>query len=253
MATKQGMCRNCGSLVVFDDRDDTCECVFCHCVFPSEEAVKLLENPAGHEFKNEKFEAKEGGKHYYSNPVMPDTVQKAVQREAVSNKGDDLKLKPSEFEVSPNDVKAPKKLVIAAAAATVGVILIVLLISFPLYLSRTKLKNAITADIDKTLDSVAGESSSEASFKRQYIIYGLTCDHIKLVLPEGIDKTVANSYYSKYCELRTSKRDGNTTGSVKMEIFTPDTVYHVTSEGVTDEVQETVVITETTPASETTK
>ena len=116
-----------------------------------------------------------------------------------------------------------------------------------------QLKNAITADIDKTFDSVAGESSSDASFKRQYIIYGLTCQNIKLVLPEGIDKATASSYYSKYCELRTSKRDGNTTGSVKMEIFTPDTVYHVTSEGVTDEVQETVVITETTAASETTK
>ena len=87
MATKQGMCRNCGSLVVFDDRDDTCECVFCHCVFPSEEAVALLANPEGHEFKNEKFEAKEGGKHYYSNPVMPDQVQKAVARDAVSSKG----------------------------------------------------------------------------------------------------------------------------------------------------------------------
>ena len=83
MATKQGMCRNCGSLVVFDDRDDMCECIFCNCVFPAEEAIALLENHEGHEFKNEKFEAKEGGKHYYSNPVMPDTVQKAVQRELV--------------------------------------------------------------------------------------------------------------------------------------------------------------------------
>jgi threonyl-tRNA synthetase len=46
------MCRNCGSLVVFDDRDDTCECVFCHCVFPSEEAVKLLED-MGEQYKVE--------------------------------------------------------------------------------------------------------------------------------------------------------------------------------------------------------
>ena len=247
------MCRNCGSLVVFDDRDDTCECVFCHCVFPSEEAVKLLDNPEGHEFKNEKFEAQQGGKHYYSNPVLPDTVQKAVQRDLVSSKGEDLKLKPSEFEVSPNDVKAPKKLVIAAAAGALVAVLVILVIAYPLYLSRTKLKDAITADIDKTFDSVEGQKDTEGSFKRQYIIYGLSCQYIKLVLPEGIDKETANSYYSKYCELRTSKREGNTTGDVKMEIFTPDTIYHVTSEGVTGQVQETVVITETTAASETTK
>ena len=56
MATTQGMCTNCGSLVIFDDRDENCECVFCHCVFPAAEAVELLANPAGHEFKNEKFD-----------------------------------------------------------------------------------------------------------------------------------------------------------------------------------------------------
>ena len=146
-----------------------------------------------------------------------------------------------------------KQYVKELSALGVDSIGIVLLISFPLYLSRTKLKNAITADIDKTFDSVAGESSSEASFKRQYIIYGLTCQNIKLVLSADIDKSTANSYYAKYCELRTAKRDGNNTGAVRMEIFTPDTIYHVTAEGVTEDVQETVVITESTAASETTK
>ena len=252
MATKQGMCRNCGSLVVFDDRDDMCECVFCHCVFPSSEAVTLLENPDGHEFKNEKFEAQEGGKHYYSNPVMPDTVSKAVQRDSVSNKGDDLKLKPSEFEVSPNDVKAPAKLVIAFAVGVVAAIGIVLAISLPLYFSRTNLKKAIEADINTAFSSIAGETKDD-SFERQYNIYGATCQNIKLALPSAIDKAKAQEYFNKYCELRAAKREGKTSGSVKMEIFTPDTIYHVTSEGVTDNVQETVVITETTSASETTK
>ena len=75
------MCTNCGSLVIFDDRDESCECVFCHCVFPAAEAVALLANPDGHEFKNEKYEAQEGGKHYYATPMQPDIVAKAVQRE----------------------------------------------------------------------------------------------------------------------------------------------------------------------------
>lgn len=38
-----------------------------------------------------------------------------------------------------------------------------------------------------------------------------------------------------------------------MDIFTPGTIYHINGAGVTDEVQETVVITESTAASETTK
>lgn len=252
MATKQGMCRNCGSLVVFDDRDEMCECVFCHCVFPSQEAVSLLDNHDGHEFKNEKFEVQEGSKHYYSNPVMPDMVQKAVQREAISDKGDDLKLKPSEFEVSPNDVKAPKKLVIEYSLAALGVFLVIVLVSLPLYLSRTKLEKAIMADIDTSFNSVV-EKKADDAFERQYLIYGLTCQYIKVVLPDGIDQTTAQNYYNKYCELRTSKREGNASGNVKMEIFTPDTIYHVTSESCTVEAQETVQITESTAASETTK
>ena len=38
------MCKNCGSLIVFDDRNENCECVFCHCIFPGEEAIKILED-----------------------------------------------------------------------------------------------------------------------------------------------------------------------------------------------------------------
>ena len=119
MATKQGICKNCGSLVMFDDRDDLCECVFCNCVFPSAEAEQILRNPSGYEFKNEKFEKQEGGKHYFSNPVMPDIVEKAVQREKTSkSQSKDVKIKPSEFEISPSDVKAPKKLVIGMAVGS---------------------------------------------------------------------------------------------------------------------------------------
>ena len=126
MATKQGMCKNCGSLVMFDDRDELCECVFCNCVFPSAEAAKILENPDGYEFKNEKFEknTEAGAKHYYSNPVLPDVVEKAVQRDKTSKtQKAEVKLKPNEFEISPNDVKAPKKLVIGMAVYAFSVLM----------------------------------------------------------------------------------------------------------------------------------
>ena len=167
MATKQGMCRNCGSLVMFDDRDELCECVFCNCVFPSKEAAEILANPDGYEFKNEKFEKQEGAKHYYSNPVMPDIVEKAVQRDKVSKtQTDSAKLKASEFEISPNDVKAPKKLVIGMAAGAVLIVAIILAISLPLYFSRKALKEAITADIGTVFDSTDSVSYSDFEYKQ---------------------------------------------------------------------------------------
>ena len=53
MATYHGMCKNCGSLITIDDSKENCECVFCHCVFPRDEAEKILENPDNYSFANE--------------------------------------------------------------------------------------------------------------------------------------------------------------------------------------------------------
>ncbi|MBR2550333.1 MAG: hypothetical protein IKE92_10010 [Clostridiales bacterium] len=251
MATKQGMCRNCGSLVMFDDRDELCECVFCNCVFPSKEAAEILANPDGYEFKNEKFEKQEGAKHYYSNPVMPDLVEKAVQREKVSKtQTDSAKLKASEFEISPNDVKAPKKLVIGMIAGAVVFVAVILAISLPLYFSRKALKEAITADIGDIFQSTETDAISYTDFDyKQFNIYGLTCQHIKLGLSDEITDSQAKTLYSNYAKLRSEKR-GEDSGDVEMFIYTPGTIYLVNKDGVTTDVQTPVAIKEPT---ETTK
>ena len=248
MATKQGMCRNCGSLVMFDDRDELCECIFCNCVFPSKEAEDILANPDGHEFKNEKFEKQEGTKHYYANPVMPDIVEKAVNRDKVSKtQPDSAKLKASEFEISPNDVKAPKKLVIGMAAGALVIVAIILAIAFPLYFSRKALKEAITDDIGSIFSSTDEVSYSEFEYK-QINIYGLSCQFIKLGLSDGITDAQARTLYSNYVNLRSEKR-GEDSGEVEMYIYTPDTIYFVNSEGVSTDVQTPVEILEPTETS----
>ena len=241
MATKQGMCKNCGSLVMFDDRDELCECVFCNCVFPSEEAVKILENPDGYEFKNEKFEknTNSGTKHYYSNPVMPDVVEKAVQREKTSKtQTAEAKLKPNEFEISPNDVKAPKKLMIGMIGGFVLVVAIILAIAFPLYFSRKSLNEAITSEVDM----IFATNDTERNFDyKQINIYGLSCQYVKLGLSDEITEDQAKTLYSNYVQLRTEKR-GEESGEVEMHIYTPDTIFFVTKDGITTDVQTPVEI-----------
>ena len=242
MATKQGMCKNCGSLVMFDDRDDLCECVFCNCVFPSKEAVEILENPGNYEFKNEKFEKQEGAKHYYSNPVMPDVVEKAVKRDITSKANNDsAKLKKNEFEISPNDVKAPKKLVIGMAVGAVALVAIIMAIALPLYFSRKALTEAITADID----SIVTVSDNTAFEYKQFDIYGLSCQYVKVGLSGDITDNDAQTLYSNYTALRSAKR-GDASGDVEMYIYTPDTIYFITKDGVTKDVQEPLEIIETT-------
>ncbi len=237
------MCRNCGSLVMFDDRDELCECVFCNCVFPAKEAAELLANPDGHEFKNEKFEKTEGAKHYYSNPVMPDVVEKAVQRDKVSKtQTDTAKLKPNEFEISPNDVKAPKKLIIGMAAGALVVVAIIMAIALPLYFSRKALKQAIIADIGNVFDNADTEETSFTNFDyKQFNIYGLSCQYVKLGLSDEITEDQAKTLYSNYVQLRTEKR-GEESGEVEMHIYTPDTIFFVTKDGITTDVQTPVEI-----------
>lgn len=53
MAVDHGMCKNCGSLVVLDENNENCTCLFCNCIFPREEAIKLLENHENYSFPNE--------------------------------------------------------------------------------------------------------------------------------------------------------------------------------------------------------
>jgi hypothetical protein len=228
---------------MFDDRDELCECVFCNCVFPAKEAAELLANPDGHEFKNEKFEKTEGAKHYYSNPVMPDVVEKAVQRDKVSKtQTDTAKLKPNEFEISPNDVKAPKKLIIGMAAGALVVVAIIMAIALPLYFSRKALKQAIIADIGNVFDNADTEETSFTNFDyKQFNIYGLSCQYVKLGLSDEITEDQAKTLYSNYVQLRTEKR-GEESGEVEMHIYTPDTIFFVTKDGITTDVQTPVEI-----------
>lgn len=247
MATKQGMCKNCGSLVMFDDREELCECVFCNCVFPAAEAAEILENPDGHEFKNETFEKQEGGKHYYSTPIMPDIVEKAVQRDKTSKSvhKDELKLKPNEFEISPNDVKAPKKLVIGLAAGCVAAVLIILAISLPLFFKRKNLTESIETDIGKIFST---EMSGEADSYRQVNVYGLSAQFVKLGLSETITDEDAKALYTNYEALRSEKR-GENSGDVEMYIYTPDTIFFISKDGMTKDTQEAVTIAPPTEKS----
>ena len=232
------MCTNCGSLVIFDDRDENCECVFCHCVFPAAEAIELLANPDGHEFKNEKFEAQEGGKHYYATPMQPDIVAKAVQRDKISKaKSDDLKIKPNEFELSPNDVKAPAKMVIAIISAAVVCVGIILAIAWPMYNTRTQLTDAMVSKLDTVFEGQADVdlSLNDDGYAAGYFISGKTCQNLKVETSDEIDEAAAQKIFDNYCDLRASEGGDNAKSSadVTVEIYTPTTIYTVKADGVT--------------------
>ena len=157
MATEQGICKNCGSLLMVNSNDDLCECVFCDCVFPSAEAIEIFNNPDGVEFPNlpqPKRDAK--ASRHTVTPVFEDVVEKAVKVDKAVNK--ETKVEKL-FELSPDDVKTPKKVKTIVYAATAACLVIVLGISIPLCVLRTshakKIENNITRCISDAQMSVS--------------------------------------------------------------------------------------------------
>lgn len=234
MATKHGMCKNCGSLIVFDDRNENCECVFCHCIFPGEEAIKILENPDDYTFANEEIEESKESTHYYVTKVNPDMVESAVARDQLmKSRENGSSIKPSDFEISPNDVKAPVKLTAIIIGSVALVILLVVAISLPLFKSRKALKADINSNIATVFDGVCevDTSSDELGHTKGYTIFGQTCQNIKIALSTPVTEDECKQLFNKYVELRASKAgitEGKADG-VTMEVFVSNGIYTVTS------------------------
>ncbi|MBR6959676.1 MAG: hypothetical protein IKH76_04260 [Clostridiales bacterium] len=258
MATKQGMCRNCGSLIVFDDRNENCECIFCHCIFPGEEAVKILENPGDYTFANETFEETSDSTHYYVNKVNPDMVTSAVARQKLAESKDgSLAIKPSEFEISPKDIKAPTKLKMIMLGAFALFVIIVIAVSLPLYKSRVNLTKAIKDGIPQAFSGIAAIDTAidDHGNAKGYAIYGQSCSNIKLAVTSDVTEKTCEDLFVKYTDLRAQKAEitSDKLKGVTMEVFVKNGVYTVTgSDGsVKVEFAEDVAL-ETTAASETT-
>lgn len=235
MATLQGICRNCGSLIMVDDRDSECECIFCNCVFPTSEAIEILENPDGREYPNEHFDRSEDGKHHYTNRVYStESLEKAVKRqELTKSDSSDTVNKTSEFEVSPNDVKAPPKVVAVILAASAVLVLGAFLIAYPRYTARTSLRADISESIDSVFDGVANVDTgkNDEGFTKGYILSGQTCETIKIITDDELDADAATTLYNNYCDLRNSCYSGKGE-EVTMTIYSAGNVYVVSSNGV---------------------
>ncbi len=171
MASINGICKNCGSLIVTDDREEMCECLFCDCVFPTAEAIEISKNPSGYTFPNEPQPKREGIKRYTAVPVFPDPVPAAVKQAETLTPA--IKKEKNPYEVSPDDIKAPRKTFWTIIAITVATVLIVAAVFLPMYLVRTGRKNAISDSVNQAF-SEAGYEVNTGGIKGYPIGYSIT-------------------------------------------------------------------------------
>ena len=228
------MCKNCGSLIVFDERDDQCECVFCHCIFPSEEAVEIYNNPEGRQFPNEKYEPSTSAqKHNVTRVYSSESLEKSIAREEL-RKANSEGPKTNEFEVQAKDVKAPKKLVIGVIAGAVAIVGIVMAICYPMYKTRIALRDSIEADIAPVFEGIADvalTSDAEGNYFDGFSVFGQTCQYLNAATEDELSEEDARTIFENYCALRAEKiADGSadTFDGVQIKIYSRGGYYTVT-------------------------
>ncbi len=231
MAVLQGLCKNCGSLVVYNSADEMCECIFCNAVFPIGEVIPVDAELKDINFPMEKFEkTTEGtGKNQFS--TMPDRVTPAVERNSKSSVVETV-VETKQFEVQAKDVKAPKK-VVAILTAIAGVALITIIcISLPLYKMRTSLLAKMEDKMPAVVENVANVdlTKDDDGNISGYSIQGISCQKVSVLTGDDIDENEARLLFDNYCDARKSISSKYGNDDVKMKIYSKNGVYTVTSE-----------------------
>ena len=256
MSTIQGMCKNCGSLIYFNSADDKCECIFCHCVFPSVEAKAILQDPSSYTFPKEEYpDLGTNATRHYAIPVFPEAPKTSTEGYLAQARREDTEKK---FVVTPKDVKAPMKTIIITVAITVLCLGIVAAISIPLYFSRVKLHDKIVAGIDSVFeDEIEVDTTiGEEGYAIGYSVSGASCQNLRVVTSDEVSQEDAQTIYENYCQLRaTSKGSDDLYSGVSVLIFCEGGVYTVTHSGstTTAEFAENVEFTPVETTAETTE
>lgn len=218
---------------MFDDRDENCECVFCNCVFPSAEAIEIMNNPEGYTFPNEKYEPSTDTKRHTTTRVFSDeNIQKTIKREELAAANGETAVKKSEFEVSPSDVKAPAKTLSLVIGISALALILILVISIPLYNKRKDVKLKIEDNIESVYAGIYDDSLG-------YTIWGQTSQHVKFLTSDKVDEEGALQLFENYCAVREDAGGGSKTKNVKVVIYCDGCIWTVTDSGAEAETEPT--------------
>jgi len=202
MASKQGICKNCGSLIMLNDREELCECLFCDCVFPSAEAIEIAKNPGAYTFPHEKMEKHEGVKKYNVTPVYPDPIPAAVKRAEATAP---LKVEKNPYEVSPDDIKAPRKTLWTIVGITLAIIVLVVGITFPLYRDRMDHRDAISASISDVFSEFSVDTTKADGYYSGFSLVGQTNGGLAVTTKDAVTNNDVLLTFENYADLRAGK------------------------------------------------
>lgn len=233
MAVLQGICKNCGSLVMYNSADEMCECIFCNAVYPIGEVIPIDAELKDIVFPNEKFEknTNSGAKNQYS--TMPDRVTPVVERNAKSDSLDEG-VETKQFEIQAKDVKAPKKVVAIITGAAAIALIVIISVSLPLYKKRTKVHAKMEDKMHSIVENVIDIdiTKDENGNTAGYAIQGLSCQKVSMLTGDKVEEDKAVLLYNNYCSALKSADSSINKDSVELKLYCDGGVYTVTSDNV---------------------
>lgn len=203
MASTQGICKNCGSLIYLNDREELCECLFCDCVFPSAEAIEIAKNPQAYTFPNEKQPKRDGKRKYSEIPVYPDPVPAAVKRAEAM--GAVKKEEKSPYEVSPDDIKAPRKTLLAVFGVSAAVIILIVAIAWPLYSSRMQHRDSLSDSISGVFSEFTVNTAEEDGYNVGFYMRGQSNNILAVTTDDEVTDEQVLTTFKNYAELRAKE------------------------------------------------
>ena len=200
MAIAQGICKNCGSLIMLEDREELCECLFCNCVFPTAEAIDLSNDSEGYEFPNETYEKRSDVKRLTVTPVFQDSVPAAVKRAEKSAAA--KKEEVVEYEVSPDDVQMPKKTLRVVLAAALGFVVLVMAVALPMMFARNGNRAQLSENIAEVFVGFSVNTNMDEGYSVGSTLNGQRNTELVAVTADVVDAEAVFQTFQNFAALR---------------------------------------------------
>lgn len=203
MASAQGICKNCGSLVMLNDKEELCECLFCDCVFPSEEALAIAQNPTEYTFPNEPQPKRDGVKRFNVTPVNLDPIPTAIKRAEVSAPPKAMEKNP--YEVSPDDVKAPRKIFWGVIGVSAAFVVLTIAIAWPLQSVRMGHRAKLSESISQVFSEFSVDMKEADGYNIGYSFHGQNNNVLAVTTEEEVTKEDVLATFKNFASIRAKE------------------------------------------------
>ncbi len=198
---QEGICKNCGSIVFVDPREENCHCVFCHCVFPSAEALEIAKNPNAYEFPNEEQPEYIPPETQRNQVNIKKSLEK-LEREQNQQKAAKARKKPQyavEQKKLPN-INLTKKQIFTTIGIFVLIFGLFIAIMLPRTIRRDEQREEITKSFKANIE--LGNLNDSLDFEEGFVISRLDNSHLDLITGEKLSKEQARAIFEEFCKVR---------------------------------------------------